>query len=219
MAAYRDTQAELRIDTLEAKLAEHEAALHAREVELVEVRAELERARGDGSSRGRAIAAWRHGLTAVAAIAAIAMATATFARTKAESRRRLAAADSEIARLQELLARERRSHEPARDGDALPAAPASENDFDRGAAMRALAEAALEAKDCGSTESPKTRKIKLTFAPTGQVVSAAVQDTAFAATGVGKCVAARFRRVRVPPFEGPPVTVTKSFSVATELTW
>lgn len=218
MAGYRDAQAELRIDTLEAKLAEREAALRAREIELVEVRAELDRTRGDGVARAHAAGGWRRGLLAVAAVTLVAMGAATYARVRGDSRRRLAAAEREIGHLQDLLARERAKPSPARDGDTLVAPPGAE--FDRSAALKSLSAAAEDAKGCATQPSKGTpaRRIKVTFAPTGLVSSAAIQDDeAFAASPSGRCVAARFRRAHVPPFEGSPVTVSKSFVVPNEL--
>jgi hypothetical protein len=218
MAAYRDAQAELRIDTLEAKLTERDAAIRAREVEIVELRAELDRMRGDGAFRASAAAGWRRGVLAVAAVTLVAMGAATYARVRGDSRRRLAAAEREISHLHDQLARERAKPTPARDGDTLAAPPGAE--FDRKAALRSLSDAAEDARGCGLSggKAMPARRIKVTFAPTGLVSSAEIVDDAeLAASPAGRCVAARFRRAHVPPFEGSPVVVSKAFSVPNDL--
>ncbi len=45
------------------------------------------------------------------------------------------------------------------------------------------------------------------------MTSATVQGGPFAGTPTGGCVAGLFRRAKVPPFSGNPVTVSKSFAV------
>ena len=55
--------------------------------------------------------------------------------------------------------------------------------------------------------------MKVTFAPSGNVTSAQVEGPPFAGTPVGGCIASAFRSAKVPPFSGPPVSVSKSFNI------
>lgn len=101
---------------------------------------------------------------------------------------------------------------------AETAAPATGGDgareFNRGAATSALGAAAGAAKGCKKPDGPTgSGKVKVTFAPSGNVTSASVQGPPFAGTAVGGCVASAFRSAKVPPFDGSPVSVTKSFSI------
>ncbi|XXT18647.1 zinc-ribbon domain-containing protein [Sorangium sp. So ce429] len=94
------------------------------------------------------------------------------------------------------------------------AAPASGAEFNRGAASSALGAAASSAKSCKKAGGPTgTGKVKVTFAPSGNVTSAEVQGAPFAGTSVGGCVARLFRGARVPAFGGGPVSVSKSFTI------
>lgn len=97
---------------------------------------------------------------------------------------------------------------------AAPAAGGSGNEFSRSAATSALGAAAGSARSCKKPDGPTgTGKVKVTFAPSGNVTSAQVQGAPFAGTSVGGCVAGVFRGAHVPPFDGSPVTVTKSFTI------
>ncbi|MGK3988113.1 zinc-ribbon domain-containing protein [Sorangium sp. So ce136] len=94
------------------------------------------------------------------------------------------------------------------------AAPAAGAEFNRGAASSALGAAASSAKSCKKAGGPTgTGKVKVTFAPSGNVTSAEVQGAPFAGTSVGGCVARLFRGARVPAFGGGPVSVSKSFTI------
>ncbi|WP_438006319.1 zinc-ribbon domain-containing protein [Sorangium sp. So ce321] len=94
------------------------------------------------------------------------------------------------------------------------AAPAGGAEFNRGAASSALGAAASSAKSCKKAGGPTgTGKVKVTFAPSGNVTSAEVQGAPFAGTSVGGCVARLFRGARVPAFGGGPVSVSKSFTI------
>jgi predicted Zn finger-like uncharacterized protein len=87
-------------------------------------------------------------------------------------------------------------------------------EFNRGAASAALAAAAGGARGCKKPDGPTgSGRVRVTFAPSGNVTQSAVQGAPFAGTAVGGCVAAAFRGARVPPFDGSPVSVTKSFSI------
>jgi len=99
---------------------------------------------------------------------------------------------------------------------AETAAPAAggNKEFNRGAASAALGGAAGAARSCKKGDGPTgSGKVKVTFAPSGNVTSASVVGAPFAGTSVGGCVASAFRSAKVPPFDGSPVSVTKSFSI------
>ncbi len=70
------------------------------------------------------------------------------------------------------------------------------------------------AKSCKKDDGPTgAGKVKVTFAPSGNVTSASVEGPPFAGTAVGGCVAAAFRSAHVPPFDGGPISVSKSFII------
>jgi hypothetical protein len=102
---------------------------------------------------------------------------------------------------------------PAKPVETAP--PAAEGaEFNRGAATSALGAAAGAAKGCKKPDGPTgSGRVKVTFAPSGNVTSAVVDGPPFAGTPVGGCVASAFRSARVPPFTGAPVTVSKSFNI------
>ncbi len=86
--------------------------------------------------------------------------------------------------------------------------------FDKGAASAALSSAASAATSCKRADGPTgTGRVLVTFAPSGRVTTANVTGGGFGGTSVGGCVASVFRSARVPPFEGSPVTVSKSFNI------
>jgi predicted Zn finger-like uncharacterized protein len=87
-------------------------------------------------------------------------------------------------------------------------------EFDRAAAMSALSKAAGAAKSCKKDDGPTGGgKVKVTFAPSGNVTSATVEGPPFAGTAVGGCIASAFRSAHVPPFDGAPISVSKSFTI------
>jgi len=102
---------------------------------------------------------------------------------------------------------------PAETAAAAPAGDGSK-EFNRGAASSALGAAAGSAKSCKKADGPTgSGKVKVTFAPSGNVTSASVVGGPFAGTSVGGCIASAFRSAKVPPFDGSPVSVTKSFTI------
>jgi hypothetical protein len=102
--------------------------------------------------------------------------------------------------------------EPAKTAD--PVAAGGGKEFDRAAALSALNKAAAAAKGCKKDDGPTgSGKVRVTFAPSGNVTSATVDGPPFAGTPVGGCVASAFRGAHVPPFDGSPVAVPKSFSI------
>lgn len=82
--------------------------------------------------------------------------------------------------------------------------------FDRNAAMVALRDAETTAKRC--TGVAGTGTVRVTLGPSGKATSATV-DGPFAGTPQGGCIAAVFRAITVPPFDGSPVAVSKSVVV------
>ena len=92
-----------------------------------------------------------------------------------------------------------------------PAAAASEP-FDRGAAA-----ASLGGVDVGGCKKPGgptgDGHVSITFAPSGHVLSAVVDQPPYAGTAVGGCVAGKFRSAHVPPFAGGNMPVGKRFSI------
>jgi predicted Zn finger-like uncharacterized protein len=91
--------------------------------------------------------------------------------------------------------------------------PAAGGSFDVAAAKTALASAANNASSCKEATGPMGNgKVSITFAPSGRPTSVAVTGD-LAGTSVGSCVARLFRGVKVPPFSGDPVSVSKAFSV------
>jgi len=104
---------------------------------------------------------------------------------------------------------------PAPKPKEEPEAPKSAaGPFSISAAQAALGSAAGSAGSCKKPGGPTgSGKVQVTFAPSGRVTSANVAGPPFAGTAVGGCVAGVFRRAKVPPFSGNPVTVSKSFSI------
>jgi hypothetical protein len=85
--------------------------------------------------------------------------------------------------------------------------------LNRGAAIAALGRAANSASSCKSNGGPTgSGTANVTFSPDGNVTSASVGGK-FAGTPVGSCVAGLFRRARIPPFRGSPVSLSKTFLV------
>ena len=88
--------------------------------------------------------------------------------------------------------------------------------FDRGAAASVLSVAASSARSCGdltgNSGEDTTGRVFVTFAPAGPLVTVRM-GAPFAGTPVGNCVASRFRAIRIAPFSGENVTVSKTFTV------
>lgn len=109
-------------------------------------------------------------------------------------------------------AKPEKTAEPAAPAAAAPAAGGAE--FNRGAASSALGGAAGAAKSCKKPDGPTgTGRVRVTFAPSGRVTSAVVEGPPFSGTSVGGCIASAFRGAHIPPFDGAPVAVSKSFTI------
>ncbi len=86
--------------------------------------------------------------------------------------------------------------------------------FAAAAARAALESAAGSAPACKRPGGPTgSGRVTVTFAPSGRVTTATVSGGDYGGSAVGGCVAGLFRRARVPPFDGAPTTVAKSFNI------
>lgn len=86
--------------------------------------------------------------------------------------------------------------------------------FDEKAARAAVAAAAGSAMACGDGTTSGRAQIAVTLAPSGRATQAVlVSAPTFLGTPVGSCIARAMRGVRVPPFAGGPVTVTKTLYI------
>lgn len=102
---------------------------------------------------------------------------------------------------------------PKEEPKEEPKASGGDTPFDRGAASAALNGAAGSAKGCKKADGPTgSAKVQVTFAPSGKATQATV-GAPFAGTGVGSCIASAFKGLKVPPFSGPPVTVSKTVNI------
>ena len=80
-----------------------------------------------------------------------------------------------------------------------------------GAALAALADGARTCLPAGSP--PVEARLRITFAPTGDVVYAEVEGTPFEGTPAGACVAGKARNARVPAFEGAPRSLVRTLTI------
>ena len=95
--------------------------------------------------------------------------------------------------------------------EALPSGPLAP--LNRGAAIAALGSAASSVAGCKQSDGPSGRgKASVTFAPNGSVVSVSLPGK-FAGTAVGSCIQGLYRRAKLQPFTGGPVTLSSSFDV------
>jgi hypothetical protein len=109
---------------------------------------------------------------------------------------------------------EPKKDEPKKDDKKADAPAAGGKDFDRAAAMGALGAAAGGARSCKTADGPTgSGKVKVTFAPSGNVTSVNLESGPFAGTPMVGCILGAFRGAKVPPFDGSPVSVSKSFSI------
>jgi predicted Zn finger-like uncharacterized protein len=108
---------------------------------------------------------------------------------------------------------------PKKEFKPAPVAPreapaASGAEFNLGEARSRLAAIVGGLQTCKRADTTGSGKVEIVFAPSGGVQSAVLMaGSPFDGTPTGKCVEARFRQARVPPFGGSPVPVTKSFSI------
>ena len=89
------------------------------------------------------------------------------------------------------------SPRPSTKPSTSPSKPA----FDEGAALVAVRNAGLGSLQCGEGAAGAT-VVSVTFAPSGRVTRALVEDGPFRGTAVGGCIARHLRGVSIPPFDG-----------------
>jgi len=95
-----------------------------------------------------------------------------------------------------------------------PAEASNDIPFDKAAAGAALNSRKGAAAGCKQEGGPTGHaKVSVTFAPSGRVTTANIMGPPFAGTPVGGCIASKFRGATVPPFSGPPVTVSTSVAI------
>jgi hypothetical protein len=81
--------------------------------------------------------------------------------------------------------------------------------FDKDAAVKAIALVDLGTCKAQSGEG----HVLITFDTKGKAKEVVVDKGEFGSSKVGKCITAKFKKVTVPPFDGPPVRVGKTFRV------
>ncbi|MBK6459556.1 MAG: FecR domain-containing protein [Myxococcales bacterium] len=84
--------------------------------------------------------------------------------------------------------------------------------FDRASASAALSRVNLQS--CARPNGPTgVGHVTVVFSPAGFVSSAVVDGGPFPVTAIGACISARFRGIRVAPFDGVPVSIGKTFTL------
>jgi hypothetical protein len=94
---------------------------------------------------------------------------------------------------------------------APPSATASDPPFSQAAADAALEAASRGARACvpaGAAGDATALDVSVTFATTGDVVYAEVVRGGVAGTGLGDCIARKFRNAHLPPFSGEARSIT-----------
>jgi hypothetical protein len=95
-----------------------------------------------------------------------------------------------------------------------PPPPDQRAPLNRASALTALSAAAGNAASCKRDGGPTgVGSVSVTFSPDGPVKSVNV-SAPFGGTAVGNCVQTVFRNVRVAPFSGSAITLSKSFRIA-----
>jgi hypothetical protein len=87
-----------------------------------------------------------------------------------------------------------------------PSTSRTKSAFDEGTALAAIRNAGLGSPQCGEGAAGAT-VVSVTFAPSGRVTRALVEDGPFRGTAVGGCIARHLRGVSIPPFDGDFRTV------------
>jgi hypothetical protein len=101
---------------------------------------------------------------------------------------------------------------PSASATTAPPPPTTGGPFDKAAAQAALAGAASRAAACPA-DSFANVTVAVTFVPSGRSTTANLEGGPFGGTPTGECIVRAFRGLSVPPFEGDPVRVRKSFGV------
>lgn len=94
-----------------------------------------------------------------------------------------------------------------------PKTASVEPGFPIAAAVSTMQLAALDARDCATSDGPSgDGTAQVTFDPNGRVSDVSLSSP-FANTDVGACISAKFRRVTLPKFAGDARVTKKSFEV------
>ncbi len=217
MSTYRDGDPRLRIDTLEAKLAERDASLAARDAELSELRALLARSCADRpAGPAPRLVPW----LAMGAVLTSVTLGAAFAGLRLETARVRAVAAAQLSQRGEeraaLEAHRRDTSETcAHHADPPPPSRYFGTPADRAAITRALDEAASGAEACGLSGGPTgTGRVKIIFNPLeGRPESVSIDGAPFAGSIAEHCIVSQFLGVRVGAFKSASATITRSFTV------
>ena len=217
MSTYRDGDPRLRIDTLEAKLAERDASLAARDAELSELRALIARScEGRPAAPAPRLVPW----LAMGAVLTSVTLGAAYAGLRLETARVRAVAAAQLARISEeraaLEARgEDTSERCGHHADPPPPSRHFGSPSDRAAITRALDEAASGAEACGLPGGPTgTGRVKIIFDPLqGKADSVSIDGAPFAGSISESCIRDQFLGVRVGAFRSARATITRSFTV------
>ncbi|MCU0684550.1 MAG: hypothetical protein MUF34_20275 [Polyangiaceae bacterium] len=191
MSPYRDDLEAVRrrVDALEAEIALRDGALRECEAELAQCRAELARARDEGP-RGGAMP-----LALVAFVGALGSVVLTMPVDGARCRAERASANAWL------------------EGASISAAEPARA-FDRALAETLLETKAQEASVCERPGGPSGEgRAVLTFAGNGAVDSIALFGDPVADSPSRACLEGVYQSIRLPPFLGPPVTVSGHFSL------
>lgn len=213
MSTYRDGDPRLRIDTLEAKLAERDASLAARDAELSELRALLARScAGRPAAPAPRLVPW----LAMGAVLTSVTLGAAYAGLRLETARVRAVAAAQLSQLsEERAALEAHSEKLAHHADPPPPSRYFGTSADRAAITRALDEAASGAEACGLPGGPTgTGRVKIIFNPLqGRPESVSIDGAPFAGSIAEHCIVSQFLGVRVGAFKSASATITRSFTV------
>jgi hypothetical protein len=196
MSPYRDDLEAVRrrVDALEAEIALRDGALRECEAELAQCRAELARARDEGP-RGGAMP-----LALVAFVGALGSVVLTMPVDGARCRAERATANAWL------------------EGASISAAEPARA-FDRALAETLLETRAQEASVCERPGGPSGEgRAVVTFTGDGAVDSIAFTGEAFTGEAFSNsssraCLEGVYQSIRLPPFLGPPVTVSGHFSL------
>jgi len=111
-----------------------------------------------------------------------------------------------------------RSAAPRRRGkkvEATSAAPTSAAPpFDKATMSRALSSAVQKAEQCDRWgRATGTAQLFVTFAPSGSVSEAHLVGEPIASAAVARCILHHVRASTLPPFAGPPITVSRKITL------
>jgi hypothetical protein len=94
------------------------------------------------------------------------------------------------------------------------AALAAPRQFNHAAAAVAIASAARGAGGCTASDDARaTMPVRVVYAPSGRVTSAALQGGPFLGTAVGSCIARALQSAKIDSFEGAPTGVNTTIRI------